>query len=442
MSAPGKLEISLALPFSSESSRARPPVVRLKGLTRHSKVSVLKTRIEQDVGILPGSYYLTYLDAAPLDDASLLKDHYIVDGATVNLLLWRIWLDLIKAAYYGHERECLAHLKPSDDSNWDRHCAFNALFTAAHRGHFALVAKLTESVPSVLVNAQGPSGWTALHAAARMNRWKVLCVLVDNGADVRIADKNGRTPFDLARKYKNRQCEKSLNFCQWNLQKHTIVQERKSDYNAREARHNGARQAHQFKDSSLTTWLRGGRGQMYMVQVPNSVSVHDVDTYELAKSRVKASQGVSDGKLAGTSPILPPITSRPPSLPRRLTTGQLPTGQLLYRPQRPQAITTNEEEDEVEEEMGRKLNFDYGWFDPLRAQQLIPATRNVLSYADPSSSLLRPRSLLNPGGYTPASTDASRGAGDGTASRLCDVVERVIKSSKDYRTVTSPSPVV
>ena len=52
-----------------------------------------------------------------------------------------------------------------------------------------------------------------------------------------------------------------------------------------------------------------------------------------------------------------------------------------------------------------RVVFDYGWFDPLRAQRLVPSTHHILTYSDPSSSHLQPRSLLNPSGYIqPATT--------------------------------------
>ena len=366
----GRLTIHLELPFGAT-------VQTLHGLSPRMKISALKTRIEQDVGILQEMYHLTYLDAAALEGHTSLQHHDVVNGATITLRPWRIWSELLKSAYAGDTKECLSLPVFSEDSKWSRHCAWCILYVAAHKGHYSLVAKLLETkLPAI--NLQSPCEWTALHAAARMGQWKALCVLVDNGADVRIGDCEGMTAFDLARKHAHKKCEQSLNFCQWNLQKHKIVQERKDDYDATKARTNATRQAHQYRDSTLSTWYRGSHGQLYMVQTPNLISVGDVIKFESARKHKDTREkhvsrlGYSLPSIKSTSRVATAVDSS--SLPS-------PT------------------ESELEQERGKKLDFKYGWFDPLRAQEFIPPTHDVLSYANPSSCHLRPRSLLNPDGY-------------------------------------------
>ena len=168
-------------------------------------------------------------------------------------------------------------------------------------------------------------------------------------------DRRGRTALDLAHNSGHKKCEQSLSFCEWNLQKHSIVEQRKLEYDAGKERDAGTRQAHQHTDSKQTMWLKGPQGQMYMMHVPNPVSVQEV-----ARFKAKSSQAT------GTRPS--------------------PT------------------ERDKEETEGK---FDYSWFDPLRAQQLVPSTHHILTYSNPSSSHLQPRPLLNPGGYTqpPSSKD-------------------------------------
>lgn len=167
-------------------------------------------------------------------------------------------------------------------------------------------------------------------------------------------DRRGRTALDLAHSNGHKRCEQSLSFCEWNLQKHSIVEQRKLEYDAGKQRDAGTRQAHQYTDSKQTMWLRGPQGQMYMMHAPNPISVQEV-----ARFKAKSSQASNT---------------------------------------RPSAATSTKRDKEVTE--GTKGKFDYSWFDPLRAQQLVPSTHHILTYSNPSSSHLQPRSLLNPGGYT------------------------------------------
>lgn len=328
------------------------PRLCLNGLTSQTKLNTLKTRLDKDAGLLPEMYSLSYLDAAPLEDESTLEDNDVISGATLQLQPWRSWMDLLRAAYLGDIKECFAcSVNVSGNSSWNKYCAWVALYIASHRGHHVLVAKLLEC-NSLAINTLSSCGRTALHAAARSGHWKTLCVLLDNGADVRIKDSTQSTAFDLARQYGHKKCEDSLNFCQWNLQKHHITKERKTDYDASNARRASRRVAHQYADSSLVPGFRGTQGQVYMVHTPNPVTVRDVKIFEKEKASVKI-----------------------------------------------ESVPTADGENEEDEEKGKKLEFNYGWFDPLRAQRLIPSTHDVLTYCNPSLCQLRPKSVLNPGGY-------------------------------------------
>ena len=127
------------------------------------------------------------------------------------------------------------------------------------------------------------------------------------------------------------------------------------DYDAGKERQVASRRAHQFTDSARSVWLSGARGPEYHTQTPNPVTVRDVAQF---KAR-RPSPGVQDPEK------LPPVKDAGPKASKE----------------------------------GRPT-FDYGWFDRLRAQQLVPTTHNILTYSDPSSTRLQPRSLLNPSGYT------------------------------------------
>ena len=178
--------------FSVQVELLNTSLLRIGGLKPCTTISAVKKRVEQQAGILPHTYRLTYLDAAPLDDCRTLGELDVVSGATLKAAAWRMWREVVAAALRGDVRSCLEELRAigeRGERQWRDHCGWCTLYTAAHRGHYVLLCDLLKEWPTVSVNAQSPCGWTALHAAARTGRWKALCVLVDHGADVRITDK-------------------------------------------------------------------------------------------------------------------------------------------------------------------------------------------------------------------------------------------------------------
>ena len=179
-------------------------------------------------------------------------------------------------------------------------------------------------------------------------------MLVDNGIDVRIADHEDLTAHELSRIHDHKKCENSLAFCEWNLQKYRTVQERKLDYDALHDRQLSTRTTHQFVDSTLQIGYRGMTGQLYRAHLANPVTVAAVKNFQEAKAA---------------------------------------------NPSAKKNLCAEIEADLSCENTIGKLDFNYGWFDELRAQQLIPSTRDIIRYSDPSSCELRPRSLLNPGGF-------------------------------------------
>ena len=356
------------------ASQYIPMAHQLQNLPLYTKIASVKTAIEHDFGILPEMYYLTYLDAAPVEDDKTLLELDIIDGSTLDLRTWKLWADLVEACHRNNAERCLAYPGIRGTTEWNRHCAWSALFMAAHRGYYIMVSKILEQT-AVDVNRKSSSGWTALHAAARAGTWKALCVLINHGADVGIKSSKGLTGFDLARQFGNKKCEDTLGFCQWSLQKHKIVQERKSDYSAAKARENASRQAHQFRDSTLKTWLGGPRGQLYMSQIPNPITLHVVTKFE------------EEMEMSTKNPVVAPEAHTPLG-----------------------STTETSSADGADEEAvdRKKTDFHYGWFDPLRAQHFIPPTKDILNYADPSSFQLRPRSIVNPDGYRAAPLSGSR----------------------------------
>lgn len=359
----GLLLLKLQLPFQCPETSN----LVLRNVDYRSKVSTIKVRLEQEVGILPDMYYLSYLDSVPMEDSSRLSDHDVVDRGTLRINVWRLWQDLLKAAFLGNIKGCFdCSLNIRGISDWSRYCAWAALYVAAHHGHHNLVAELLKKT-TLPINATSPCRWTVLHGAARMGRWKVVCMLTDNGVDVRVADLQGVTAYDLARTHSHKKCENSLAFCQWNLQKYRTVQERKLDYDAVNARQLAARLAHQMVDSTLQIDYRGTQGQLYTPRLVNPVTVAKVNKFQEEK---------------------------------------------VSNPNAKENLRQKIDKDLSCQDTNGKLDFNYGWFDEVRAQQLIPSTRDIIRYSNPSSCELRPRSLLNPEGfkvqlYTPPPTPAT-----------------------------------
>lgn len=336
-------------------------VQHLRSVNPKAKISALKRKIEKDIGILQEIYSLSYLDTCPLDDNSTLKDHFFVSGSQLRLQPWDMWQDLLHYTFKGDINLTLTCMHITGLTDWNRYCAWVALYIASHRGYHDLVARLLKAVHSLQVNMQSrATGWTALHAAARMGHWKTLCILLNNGSNVRIKDFNKLSAFDLARENGHKKCENSLNFCQWNLQKHYIVQERSQDYDAHKARRSAYRQTHLHTDSTITPLLRGPRGQIYTASTPNTVTIKQVKKFDKTKGTERGDK-VTD--VASADHV------------------------------------TNKQSCSATSDV-EKFEFNYGWFDETRARQLIPATDELLTYLSPSANELHPKSLLNPKGFS------------------------------------------
>lgn len=142
-------------------------------------------------------------------------------------------------------------------------------------------------------------------------------------------------------------------------------------YDPAKERNAATRRAHQYADSRHAVGLGGPRGQEYMIHTPNPTSVREVDRFRAKEANFPDQKATGVGGQAGKDTKLPPLNP----------------GKRSIKETKPCASS------------GR-IAFDYGWFDKLRAQQLVPTTYHILTYSDPSSSHLQPRSLLNPGGYT------------------------------------------
>lgn len=73
--------------------------------------------------------------------------------------------------------------------------AFNKHHQEAHQETRQLAALVS------YVNHQDTEGRTALHHGAMRGHMEIVALLMENGADARITDKNGESAADLARGY-------------------------------------------------------------------------------------------------------------------------------------------------------------------------------------------------------------------------------------------------
>jgi hypothetical protein len=255
---------------------------------------------------------------------------------------------------------------------WHQKRAWTLLYISAHYGHFEILLRML-GTGTVDVNQTTKSGRTALHAAAYKGHWKCLCALLEKGSDITITDIDGYTALDLSRIGSNgtcRQCEKSLNFCAWNLQKKEIAKRDKDrKLSLQVLRYEGERRAHQYSDSSLHPWFRGEYAQLYLAHPPNPVPLA---TKRNMRNKV-------DGQ----------VKSQTPST-------QI-TGTREISPADTQII------DKLD--IRSKSADDSEWFDPHRAKEFVPSRRDLIAYSEealqqnkhvPDRVIPSPASLLPP----------------------------------------------
>ncbi|RJG21125.1 ankyrin repeat domain-containing protein [Paenibacillus thiaminolyticus] len=135
-------------------------------------------------------------------------------GADVNKQDQRCDNPLLHAGAEGLLDMVRLLLKAGADTHRTNRFGGTALIPAAERGHIAVVEELlTHS--DVDVNHINNLGWTALLEAIILSdggstHQRIVKLLLDHGADPRIADKDGVTPLEHAAKRRYREIEKLL----------------------------------------------------------------------------------------------------------------------------------------------------------------------------------------------------------------------------------------
>ncbi|MBQ6495981.1 MAG: ankyrin repeat domain-containing protein [Firmicutes bacterium] len=87
-----------------------------------------------------------------------------------------------------------------------------ALITAVEYGDLKLVNMLIDNGADInkLVEQEGGEYYAPIHAAASSPSEEILTILLKNGADLSLVDSEGNTPYDIAKKAKNKQYMKIL----------------------------------------------------------------------------------------------------------------------------------------------------------------------------------------------------------------------------------------
>lgn len=139
----------------------------------------------------------TFTGATPLFVAAAYRESAIVG----ELLAWGAMVDtpiatgmtpLLVAVDTNFEKE----VRPTDLARWN---IVDSDFPEVPTAEDDVVATLRRLVEAgANVDARDENGSTALHPAASLGWTRVIQLLADRGADLTVANKNGKTPLDLA----------------------------------------------------------------------------------------------------------------------------------------------------------------------------------------------------------------------------------------------------
>lgn len=241
----------------------------LEDVYNDMKISQLKDELEFATGIPLSIQRLSYLDEGELQDHTDVKSCDFVPGCVVQLKVWPMYRELIEAVV-ANEIDWVFQLgvtNPSDyhtpasdymtkraRASWLEDRGFIALCLAAHRGQEELVLKLINS--GVNVNRKTPTGKTPLHLASATGHGEIVNTLLYNGADINAEDQNGYSALTVAERFGSKVCSRYLFQFQWQQRAKDIKPSKKVPMFA-----------HQYHDSAMPVWIRGGRAQVYFSKI-------------------------------------------------------------------------------------------------------------------------------------------------------------------------------
>ena len=114
---------------------------------------------------------------------------------------------LLYACRMGHLEVVELLLSRGADPTICDHTGRTPLMMASSEGHVDVVRCLVRNkAVRATIDAQSRSGCTALWHASIANRAEVVKVLVEVGANPMVADRDGRTPLDMAKNEGHGEC--------------------------------------------------------------------------------------------------------------------------------------------------------------------------------------------------------------------------------------------
>ncbi|WP_268626825.1 ankyrin repeat domain-containing protein [Paenibacillus alvei] len=129
----------------------------------------------------------------------------VKQGANINIRDNQLDNPLLYAGAEGKLEFLKAAIAAGADTTITNRYGGTALIPAADRGHVEIVRALLQS-SDVYVNHVNNLGWTALLEAVILgdggkNHQEIVKLLIEHGADVNLADSNGVTPLQHAKKH-------------------------------------------------------------------------------------------------------------------------------------------------------------------------------------------------------------------------------------------------
>jgi uncharacterized protein len=148
--------------------------------------------------------YSTALERAAYHDHLHIARYLLGEGAQVNVGDGTSPA-LRKACTRGHQAMLELLLEAGADAVTPNELGCTPLMCAASGGHAGTIrALLAHGCGDI--DARDDTGWTALPCACHYNRAGAVLLLLEAGADMRIANTEGRTPLDRARSRGHHDC--------------------------------------------------------------------------------------------------------------------------------------------------------------------------------------------------------------------------------------------